>query len=295
MAPDSPVLAKSEVAATSRGPVEYARVGNAPYILFCHGTPGGYDQGIGIAELADAGFGTIYVSRPGYLRTPLTTGPSMAQQADAFAALLDALGVDTVVPHGVSGGGPSAIQFVARHPDRTLGLMLSCAITQNYVVKTIPGWMLRLVMSDAFVRLQAWGMTRFPRTSLAAMLRAESTFDKASRRRIAAELANDPDAMRLVRNLTASVTRMQERLAGFENDLAQFATADELPLEAITSPTLICHGTADGDVPFDHAEAAHRRIPNARLHRMENAWHLLPISEGAAEMIRLQREFLAGL
>ena len=59
-----------------------------------------------------------------------------------------------------------------------------------------------------------------------------------------------------------------------------------------TRPTLICHGTCDGDVPFAHAEAAHRLIPDARLHRMENAWHLLRLSEGADEMIRTQLAFV---
>ena len=33
-------------------------------------------------------------------------------------------------------------------------------------------------------------------------------------------------------------------------------------------------------------------IPNAHLHRMENGWHLLGLSEGADEMIRTQLEFV---
>ena len=286
------VLPESEVAETSRGPVEFARVGDAPYILFCHGTPGGYDQGLGNAELAAAGFGTIYVSRPGYLRTPLSTGSSMAEQADAMAALLDVLGIEKVVVHGVSGGGPSAIEYAGRHPDRASGLLLSCAITQRFVVDAMPAWMVGVFMSDTSVRLQAWAMDRFPKASIEAMLRAESTFDRRTRKQVAAQLAASPDALARLRALTRSVSRMKERRAGFENDLKCFATIDELPLQAIRCPTLICHGTADGDVPFAHAETAHYRIPDAGLHRMENAWHLLPMSDGAEEMLRIQREFL---
>ena len=80
--------------------------------------------------------------------------------------------------------------------------------------------------------------------------------------------------------------------AGFENDLARFAAIEQLPLEEIRCPTLICHGTCDGDVPFAHAEAAHRLIPDARLHGMENGWHLLRLCDGADEMIRTQLEFV---
>ena len=160
--------ALSEVAETSRGSVEFARVGEPPYILFFHGSPGGYDQGVSNDDFAGVGFGTIAVSRPGYLRTPLSTGPSMEEQADAMAALLDVLEVDRVVAYGVSGGGPSAIQFAARHPDRTSALLLGCAIAQRYVSSTLPGWAMRVLLSDPFIRLQDWAMARFPRAGIAA-------------------------------------------------------------------------------------------------------------------------------
>ena len=283
----------AEVADTSRGPVEFARVGNPPYILFLHGSPGGYDQGVGNDDFSGVGFGTISVSRPGYLGTPLSTGPSMATQADAMAALLDVLGVDQVVPHGVSGGGPSAIQFAARHPDRTSALLLSCAITQQFVVDSMPGWLMRLFMSEASLRVPDLGHGTFPQASIEAMLRAESTFDKPARKRVATEIANSPERLSRMRAISVSVSGMKHRIAGFENDIAQFAAIEQLPLEDIRCPALICHGTADGDVPFAHAETAHRRIPNARLHRIENGWHVLWVGDGTNEMIRIQQEFIA--
>ena len=248
---------------------------------------------MGNDDFSGVGFGTISVSRPGYLRTPLSTGPSMAEQADAMAALLDVLDVDQVVPHGVSGGGPAAIQFAARHPDRTSALLLSCAIAQQYIVDSMPGWLMRLLVSEASLRVQAWAMEHFPKASIEAMLRAESTFDKPARKRVATEIANSPERLSRMRAISASGSGMKHRIAGFENDIAQFATIEQLPLEDIRCPALICHGSSDGDVPFAHAETAHRRIPNAQLHRMENGWHLLWVSDGADEMIRIQQEFIA--
>lgn len=46
------------------------------------------------------------------------------------------------------------------------------------------------------------------------------------------------------------------------------------------------------DVAIRQGEAAHRLIPDSRLYAMENAAHLLWISEGAEEMYRTQLEFL---
>lgn len=104
----------SEVVQTARGPVEFTRQGVSPYLLFFHGTPGGYDQNITADSFAEAGFGTITPSRPGFLRTPLETGRTFEEQADAFAALLDELKVDQVVATRYFGRGPLCHSFCRR-------------------------------------------------------------------------------------------------------------------------------------------------------------------------------------
>lgn len=82
-------------------------------------------QGLEIAEpLARAGLRVIAVSRFGYLRTPLPADASAAAQADAHACVLDALGIRRAAVLGVSAGGPSALQFALRHPERTAALVL---------------------------------------------------------------------------------------------------------------------------------------------------------------------------
>lgn len=52
-----------------------------------------YDQGLVLAKLID-GFQGISVSRAGYLRTPVETGRSPAELADAYAASLDSLHIE---------------------------------------------------------------------------------------------------------------------------------------------------------------------------------------------------------
>lgn len=115
----------SRIAATARGPIEYALAGEGPPVLMIHGAGGGFDQGLDIgAPLAKRGFQLIAMSRFGYLRTPLPRVASAAAQADAHASLLDALGISRAAVVGASAGAPSAMQFALRYPDRCAALVL---------------------------------------------------------------------------------------------------------------------------------------------------------------------------
>ena len=281
----------SEVAGTARGSMEYRTEGAAPFVLCVHGGPGGYDQGRLVAA-AFADFGTISVSRPGYLRTPLATGRTFEEQADALAALLDTLGIDRVAVCGASAGGPPSIHFAGRHPGRVAALLLTCAVTTVYPVH-VPAWARAMIFSDTGSRLQGWFFDRFPRVALKQLLAQSSTFDAAEKEADAQRILNDPVHFEFARALQQSLAPYGSRRAGLENDLEQFARIEgPLPLEKIQCPTLICHGRRDGDVDYEHAETAHRLIPNATLHTLERGSHIVWISEGAEEMLRVQREFL---
>src|SRR5262245_11041439 len=114
---------KSRVVDTQCGPIEYAEIGNGPTVLVVHGAGGGFDQGMEFAEpIAAGGFHVVAMSRFGYLRTPMPPDASPAAQADAHAALLDALGIPRAAVLGASAGAPSALQFALRHPGRCWGL-----------------------------------------------------------------------------------------------------------------------------------------------------------------------------
>src|SRR5690349_5199212 len=98
------VLRGSMIAETGQGVVEFARAGSGPTILQLHGGASGYDQALALSwDLHEAGFTVLTPSRPGYLRTPLTTGTTPEQAADSVAGLLDVLGIDRVCIMATSG------------------------------------------------------------------------------------------------------------------------------------------------------------------------------------------------
>ena len=139
--------------ATARGPIEVAEVGSGPAVLVVHGLPGDWRQARPVAEDLCGEARVLLVSRPGYGRTPLRSGRSPQDQADLYAALLDALGIERAVVLGISGGGPSAYAFAAAHPDRCDGLLLCCALTPHLMV--LPAGMRRLAAVPGLWRVLA--------------------------------------------------------------------------------------------------------------------------------------------
>ena len=142
------VSSGSRMISTSSGPIEFADtttpnrakparsgdpdVGSGAPVLVIHGAGGGFDQGLEFAApLIENGFRVIAPSRFGYLRTPLPEDASPMAQADAHAALLDALQLDKVAVIGVSAGAPSAMQLCLRHRERCSALVLAVPLAYS--------------------------------------------------------------------------------------------------------------------------------------------------------------------
>jgi pimeloyl-ACP methyl ester carboxylesterase len=287
------LMTASQVADTTAGPIEFAQSGSSPFVMHLHGTPGGYDQGLPLGvPFLTAGMGSLSVSRPGYLRTPISVGRTPAQQADAFAVLLDHLNIERIAVQGVSGGGPSAIHFAARHPDRTSALLLTCAVTTGYPID-IPAWS-KLLMTPQGIRLGEWMMAKFPGPTVKQLIAGESTYSAEQVKEATERVMQDPKLMKFLEVLTKSSSPWEDRQPGFDNDIEviQSVEVEPLPLEAVQCPTLIIHGSADDDVPYSVAVKAHERINNSELYTMADACHLLWIDPGVGDMEQRQIDFV---
>lgn len=249
--------AGSLVAETARGAVEYAVTGTGPAVLVIHGRPGGYDQGLWIARpLNDPQFRFIAVSRPGYLRTPIETGRSPEDQADALALLLDVLGVPQAAVVAFSAGGPSALQFALRHSGRCWGVVLISARTQRLIRLPLGLRIMHPVLGSSDAVGWLW-------SGLAALLPRRMV----PRRRLALDGAQ---TMFFLYSL---------RRTGSSNDLFQFVHLPQYPLSEIRQPTLVIHGTADRVASWSNAEFAAGTIPHAQLIRIPEAGHAVWLTE----------------
>lgn len=259
------LAARSDLIETARGPLEYAEAGgDGPALLVSHGGGGGFDQALACVELlGDPPLRVIAPSRFGYLRTPLPARPSPEAQADAYAALLDALGVDRAAVLAFSAGGMSAVAFALRHPGRCWGLVLVSAITRPRRL-TGPGEVEagEMLFGSDFA---FWTVS----TYLQPLILASTGFTAADRD----YLATDPVARRsLDRMLCFNPVGL--RRAGMFNDMAQAARLPRYAFDQITAPTLLIHGARDPLAPFHFAADAATTIPGAQLLILEDAGHL---------------------
>jgi pimeloyl-ACP methyl ester carboxylesterase len=228
------------VAETARGPIEYGAFGAGSPVLMVHGTPGGSDQGLALARiLALRGHRVLSPSRPGYLGTRLRVGREPEAQADAFAELLDALGIERAAVLANSAGGAFAVPFALRHPERLSCLILLQSVTVRMHISVNDLLHAALLLPRA--------------TSI-----APSVVGQALRR-------FEPSLITQSFALAWSTLPIAARRAGVLNDALQIARLPAYPLGEIRAPTLLIHGMADQNVPYGQSVAAADAIPGARL------------------------------
>lgn len=259
---------------TRLGLIEHTDSGGpGPALLALHGVMGGYDQSWLLARALGgdlAGWRVVAVSRPGYLGTPQVVGRSAEEQADALAALLDALSIPQAVVAAVSAGGPVALHFALRHPDRCAGLVLVSAASGRMPMP--PGaagklWLMRWL--STLPGVPAWLRRRSERDPTRSARR--SIPDPA----VAARMLAHPEAGPLYRTLRSGMfDRLRQRFGGTITDMRACAALAEIPLAQISAPVLLLHGLDDPIVPPAHAQAVAAAAPNARLVGLAEGGHV---------------------
>ena len=279
------VTALPTIVRTPRGVVECAWCGEGPAVLLLHGAMGGYDQGLMLARgaVGQSGFRFVAVSRPGYLGTPLAVGELPEHQADMCAGVLDALDIRDAAVIAISGGGQCALQFALRYPERCRALVMISACSAP-----IPG---RLPLGFHVMKLAA----RFPFLADRMRKKAAQNPEASARRSIPdpalrARTLGDSESGPLLAELQQStMCRMAERLPGTLNDIRQSRAPFSYPVERISAPSLIIHGTDDEAAPFAASEALAARISGAELLAIPGGRHVSLFTHREAIQLRVRR------
>ena len=258
----------ARVIETRFGPVAYAEGGQGAPVLAIHGAGGGHDQGALLARaFLPEGTRWIAPSRFGYPGSPMPATPSTAAQADAFAELLDALGIERASLLAMSGGVPPALQFALRHPDRVQALiLLSLApyapLTAEEQELPIPIWLYDALFATD---LPLWALLRLSPRALAPIFDARPELTA----QMAATEATFLDAM------IAAFLPVTQRRAGLANEGAAIDPAFAIDPAQVRAPTLIAHARDDRLTPVATAQFMARGIPGAETLIFDTGGHLL--------------------
>jgi pimeloyl-ACP methyl ester carboxylesterase len=284
-----------QIVHTAKGPIEFdCTEGHGPVVLVIHGGLGGCDQARIMTEWVDSTrYHILSPSRPGYLGTPLETGRTMEQQADALAALLDILGIQRATVVGLSTGGPAAYLFAVRHPKRVGGLIVIDGVSGHYDEPEADLLNQAIFLSDLaqkmLVKVGVWN----PRVVLQGLFQSEALFTKKQTEKQIEHVMGDERLLAFVKAFTDSMSPDRLRRGGVENDYAQFREYTHLPVERIRCPSLIIHGTHDADVKFYDGVYAYEHTPGAERFWIEEGSHLgFWLSPNAAEAQQAARQFI---
>lgn len=262
----------SRVVETAFGAVEYAERGDGPALLVAHGSGGGFDQGLELAvPLAERGFRVIAMSRFGHLRTPLPADPSPAAQADAFASLMDALGIARAAMLGASAGALSALQFAIRHPERCTALVLMVPVAYKPPEAPASAPKLSPLAAKILMTLVGSDLVYW----LACKLVPGMVIERVLATPGGVVRAASAGAKRQVDRVMRHILPISRRSRGILNDSRASLAAERYPLETIAAPTLLLSARDDRYGTFAIAEYTARQIPNARFVGYESGGHVM--------------------
>jgi pimeloyl-ACP methyl ester carboxylesterase len=266
------------------GDIEFKRGGTGSPVLVVHGSGGGYDQGALIATaILDEGFDWIAPSRFGYLRSTFHQGATFDDQAEAYAYLLDSLGLQKVAVVALSHGGPSALLFAARYPERVSSLtLLSCGVASSSDASQAGANQKGDALTTIFkVNILYWAVCKLMRKRLLRLMGVSDA--------VIARLTTKQRT--LVNQMIDFMAPVAPRYAGvfFDNKAAM----PNERVSAIRAPTLIVHATDDTLQLFHNAEYAAAYIPEARLVSFDRGGHLLLVVEQSAIQTEVRRFILA--
>lgn len=290
----------SEIVDTTRGEVEVARAGNGPVILVIHGAPGGYDQGLALGHfLTDAGFEIVTPSRPGYLRTPLSSGLVPNQQADLFAALLEKWKIPKVAVLAFGEGAASAVALAEAYPDRVSKLVLLSPVlrTRNwhdiFPEANLPGWRINEALTGD---MGAWLFDQTTRWNPAKAL--EKAYGITTTLKPFYQFSNAQDAIKIpgqsdtFREFARSLTPVSSREVGIRNDMVQSLQLPPLNFAALTLPVLVVRGEVDQLTTLTDSEKLLAETPDSRILKVTQSGYLVSIGPESDAALKQVVEFL---
>jgi pimeloyl-ACP methyl ester carboxylesterase len=266
----------AQIIATAAGAAEVEVQGSGTPVIVVHGSPGGVDAARAMSRfLPQDAFRTIYLSRPGYLGTPLDPAdPSIDHESDLLAAVLDEVGVKRAGVLAWSGGGPAAYRLAVRHPQQVSAIVAIAAVSSRWVAPDPTTAQRFLFGTAAGGQLIAFLSRRAPGQAVQGALEGEGSVRGQELRTLTKQVMANPDQRRLVLEIAVTVNIAGKRKAGWRNDVANFARIDSLGLDRVQCPVLLVHGDADTDAPIDFSRSAHAELPDSTLVVMERGTHL---------------------
>jgi pimeloyl-ACP methyl ester carboxylesterase len=243
-------------------------------VLWCHGGPGSRLEPAPYADdAAAAGLRLVGIDRPGYGLSLPQPGRTVAGWVTDALAVADHLDIDRFVTVGVSTGGAYALAAAARTPERVLGVVACCSMTDmahaparatmspphTHAVWAAPD---RDAAIAAAVDAHGVGGSKMLNGGVSPALAPSDTALFADRRWMDLTMAGFPEMFRF-------------GLEGYADDrIADGGGWTDFDVRAIRCPVTVLHGASDRMVDVLHARHTATIVPGAALVVIDDLGHL---------------------
>ena len=201
--------------------------------------------------------------------------PTLDTYVGDLAAVVDAAGLDRFALLGLSGGGPTAIEYAARHPERVTHLLLHGSYARGRYLRGEGEADQSRVLGE-LMRV-GWGGTVPAFRQVFSSMFIPSAGEE--QKRWYDDMQQASSSGEVAERLWRSRTR---------TDVSETA-------RTITQPALVVHARGDRVVPYEEGRRLASMLPNARFVTLETDNHILQEGEPAWEVFLAElRTFLGG-
>ncbi len=289
-----------EVMETAMGKIHYKLTGEGPVLFFMHGGPGGIDQGYFLDGMIQEGYSLLVVSRPGYLRTPFVP-LSYEEQVDQYVELLDKLAIDKVVAMGYSAGGPLALNFANKYPERTHALVMEAGVStvyENPSEEVMDSFWAKLFLSNRIQDFLSWitviGIKIAFKTVFKSIISMETLFDKEGIKKFTDLVSNDKERRMWLIKLMDTTVPMSLRKLGLNHDIELLTSIEKIPVDNINVKSLLVYSKEDNDVKWLNAEYLETNLKDFEL-LVTHGGHFMWIGEDMDKIKSKRIEFLKSI
>ena len=269
------------------GYADFGRPGQTA-VLWCHGGPGSRLEAMNLGPIAsDAGLRIVGIDRPGYGKSSLLPGRSIADWVPDGLAVADHLGIERTVAVGCSTGGAYSLALAANAPERVLGVVACCALTdmrwaegKAMMTESGTGDVWKAPDRNAAIALvtETFGADGSKMFSSAA---APSTLPPADQ-----ALLSDPAFMSGM--LKAFPEMFANGVQAYVDDrLADGPGWGSFDVNRVRCPVTVLHGERDSIVPVAQAHHTAAIVPGAKLRVVPELGHFSILGKVLEEIAAL--------
>jgi pimeloyl-ACP methyl ester carboxylesterase len=249
--------------------------------------------------MIDEGYSLLVVSRPGYLRTPFVP-LSYEEQVDQYVELLNELSINKVVAMGYSAGGPLALYFANKYPERIHALVMEAGVSTVYETpnEAQDSFWMKLLTSDQIQDFLSWvtiiAIKIAFKMTFKSIIRLETLLDKEGIKRFIDLVSKDKERRRWLMNLMNTTIPMSIRKLGLNHDIELLTSIEKIPVDNINVKSLLVYSKEDNDVKWLNAEYLKTNLKDFEL-LVTHGGHMMWIGEDMDKIKSKRIEFLKSI